>query len=582
MPVGQPIFHRSPDVIESLRIQNLVIVDDADLELGEGLTCITGETGAGKSLLLAAVDLLLGGDAGAHLVGPAADEAWIEAAIDVPDEAWDDPALEPFLALRPAAGEPLVLARRIFASGRSRSFAWGRTISRSDLRAAGDLLVAVSGQHGQRRLLDPTWHRTIIDAQLDGDAARARQELPVLWRELAAAGATLRDLEEAERELQGHQEQLAADHRMILDLDPCEQEEQQLLAERELIRNQAATQAALERALSLLDGEHGSAGMLAAGIAALRTGAAAGTLGELAERATIQQEVLSDLVRDLRSRLEEVRGADQQAGRVEERLGEYDELHRRFGGTTEAVIATRDRLAARLERLGSLDADLERARVDRDRIAHRLDQLAGEVSAARRRAAAAVARRCAQELERLGMSGCSVAFDVSPAPLGPTGSDRVELLVAANPGIDPAPVRSAASGGELSRIALALQVAAGRGEAPVLVFDEVDAGIGGRTAHAVAGRLVALASTAQVLCVTHLPQVAARATSIVTVDKADGRTRIERVDGEEAIVAELVRMAGAAPGDETALAHARALREGRFGRDQEPAAAGPPARRPVR
>lgn len=559
-------------MIIRVAIDNLVIVEHAEFEPGPGLTTVTGETGAGKTLLATAVQLLFGGDANAAHVAAGADHAWVEGEFDVGDEFWADPTVETLAGLRPDEDGPLVLARRVDAGGRSRAMAWGRTVAKADLASAGALLVASAGQHVQRRLLSPAFQRDAVDRAGGDGAAELLEAMRGAWRELDAARAELARVEADVAAAAERAEQVRDDLERIDALAPSADDKDGLLAERARARGHEQLVEALAEAVAALDG----GGSDAAGGAIDLVGRAwshaqAGAevdegVADVAGTLLGAQEALGDAARELASRLGELDGGPRSLDDIEERLAAYDELERRFGGTVESVLARRVELARQRELIDGGAAALEAANSMHAAAQEACERTALLLTEVRRSTAARLSADVAASLAELGMHDSVFEVAIEPAALGPSGTDRVELRLAPAAGIELRPVAQVASGGELSRIALALLVASGVTEAGTLVFDEIDAGIGGHTAHAIASLLRRLAEHQQVICITHLPQVAARASTHVVIDKQAGRTSMRPLCTEDAVLDELCRMLGAPADDEHARTHARGLRGPRVAR----------------
>jgi DNA repair protein RecN (Recombination protein N) len=572
-------------VLLELRIENLLLIERAELRPGQGLTAITGETGAGKTVLAHALDLLLGGKPRSGIVRPGASEAYVEGVFELPARLLEEPE---FAELRERVGEELdeiVLARRVSAEGRSRAFVQGRSATAADLQALGGRLVAFFGQHEHRRL-------TLASAQLDlldGFCGREQLELRAA---LAAAHGRMRELERALAELReraGTRDRdldlLAFEIEEIEQLDPSEEERESLVAERSRLRQ--------------LDGLLAAAGAGAEaiapsgddpGVATLLSGAerlaeqvvgADRALDALAERLAAVRLEAEDVGAELRRYADSLEAEPGRLDVVEERLELYDRLERKHGGSVAAVLAHAERCRRERDRLEQAEVETERAEVALVEARRERDGLAEQVGAARREAAPRLAERVREELAALAME--NAAFEVvveprgvaaapagaesagapAPAPeIGPTGAERIEFMLGPNPGVPAAPIRDAASGGELSRVMLALMTVAGTGESRTLVFDEVDAGVGGQTARAVGERLRALGEGRQVLCITHLPQIAALATAHFRIEKSaetdTALTTVEALQGD-GVVAELCRMLGAEVSDTAARRHAEEL-----------------------
>jgi DNA repair protein RecN (Recombination protein N) len=533
-------------VLRRLRIENLVLIREAELELAGGLNAITGETGAGKTILAQAVGLLLGAKGDAKAVGPAADEAYVEAEFDVPGDFFADEAVEPLAELRPADEPGLVLARRVFADGRTRAYAWGRATAREDLAAATELLVGMSGQFEQRRLARPSYQLDVLDSFVGDAQLRRRSALRTAWKDLATAR---RRHEAIAADSSAAEARLAELQALVEDTEGFQPEtEVSLLAERERLRHVselAEAAAAAAEALAPDDGE-GAASLAA------RAERAIAPLERLAPELARAGEELRDADVRLRDVAAELRAfldaLEAEPGRLERLEGELEQIaaaKRRYG------CATYDEL---LTRAGEARAELDARQVGVDPAAEaeaelveaerRVDELARELRTARRKAGPKLADAVAAELRGIGLGDGEFHVELAERDTTSSGSDAATFLIRPNSGLPFAPVAETASGGELSRIALAIAAAAGG--KMTLVFDEIDAGIGGRTAHAVAQTLRRLAERSQVLTITHLPQIASAADRHFAVEKVPGdptHTRIELV-AEDERREELERMLG--------------------------------------
>jgi DNA repair protein RecN (Recombination protein N) len=554
-------------VLLELRIENLLLIERAELRLGPGLNAITGETGAGKTVLAHSLDLLMGGRARAQIVRPGATEAYVEGVFELPEGLLDDPELAE-LAERLPEGEPeLVLARRVAAGGRTSAYVQGRSANVADLRALGARLLAFYGQHEHRRL-------TLASAQLDvldGFAGAGHLELRERYRaadaEVRAAERELAELHEREGTRERDLDLMRFELEEIEAAAPDTAEREELGKERERLRHAESLRAAAAGALAGVtgtdDGDGAAAALAAAEAALAAAGGVDESLDALAARVGAASVELSDLGSDLRAYAESVEAEPGRLEQVEERLEAIERLERKHGGTIEAVLAHADRCRAEIERLegaAELAADIE------ERLTRATDgraELAGELSAGRAEAAPKLERSVARALTGLAMEGARLEVALEPADgFNANGAETVELRVATNPGMPVAPLRDAASGGELSRIMLALSGLAGGAGVATKVFDEIDAGVGGATARAVGERLRELADGGQVICITHLPQVASQASAHFRITKrVVGKATIaevQPVEGEE-LVAEIVRMLGAERDDAAATDHARDL-----------------------
>jgi DNA repair protein RecN (Recombination protein N) len=533
-------------VLRRLRIENLVLIREAELEFSGGLNAITGETGAGKTILAHAIGLLLGAKGDAKAIGPAADEAYVEAEFEVPEGFFEEDGLETLAELRPEDDPGLVVARRIFADGRTRAYAWGRAAAREDVAAAGELLVGMSGQFEQRRLSRPAYQLDVVDSFAGDEQLRRRAALRKAWRELASAR---RRLEEVARDAVAAAAHLAELRALVEDTDGFDEgAEAALLAERERLRHLTELAEAADAAGEALapdDGE-GAAGLAARAertIAPLEPIAPelAGPAGELRELSIRLRETAVELRSFLASldaepgRLEHVEEELERIGVAKRRFGcdSYDDLLAR-------AAAARDELDAR--EAGADPAEQAEAAVREAEAV--VEALSAELRKARRTAAKPFAKAVAAELQSVGLGEGEFHLDLGERDPSATGCDTVSFLIRPNAGLPFAPVAETASGGELSRIALAIAAAAGG--KMTLVFDEVDAGIGGQTAHAVAQTLRRLGERSQIVTITHLPQIASVADRHFSVEKVTDdptHTRIEALDEGERRE-ELERMLG--------------------------------------
>jgi DNA repair protein RecN (Recombination protein N) len=554
-------------VLLELRIENLLLIERAELRPGPGLSAITGETGAGKTVLAHALDLLLGGRARSGIVRPGACEAYVEGVFELPADLLDEPDLADVRERIEEEPAEIVLARRVSAEGRTRAFVQGRSATAADLQAVGGRLVAFFGQHEHRRLALASAQLDLLDGFCGGAQLAARAELAAAH---ARARETTRELEEL-RERAGTRvrdlDLLAFEIEEIEALGPSEEEKEALVAERERLRRVDALIAAAGaggEAIAPENGEGGVAHLLAeAEVLAEAVSGVDPELDGFAQRLSALRLEADDLAGELRRYAGALEGDPGRLQEVEERLELYERLERKHGGSVKAVLEHLERCRTERERLERAGVETERAEAALAEALARRDELAAALGASRREAGPRLGERVREELNALAMEGAQ--FDVRLEPreeIGPAGAERVELMLAPNPGVPPAPVREAASGGELSRVMLALMTVAGLGESRTLVFDEVDAGIGGQTARAVGARLRALSADKQVLCITHLPQIAALATSHFRIEKSAAErtalTTVEALEGE-GVVRELMRMLGAHDSDRGARRHAEEL-----------------------
>jgi len=521
-------------VLRRLRIENLVLIREAELEPGAGLNAITGETGAGKTILAQAIGLLLGAKGDAGFVGPGADEAYVEAEFELRPGLLDEDELEPLRELKPEDEEGLVLARRVFADGRTRAYAWGRSVAREDLAAAAERLIAMSGQFEQRRLARPAYQLDVLDAFVGDEQLRTRAELRAAWRELGAARRRHDDLS---RGVETEESRLAELRALVEDTDGLEPgAEDTLRAERGRLRNVTELGGAANEALAALapdDGEGASSlvggaerALASAGEIAPELSAAAGELRDVELR-------LGETVLELRRFLDALEAEPDRLEQVESELERIADAKRRFRAETYEELLTRA-AEARTELAAIADGSdpLAEAAAAVAEAEKRCGALTKRLAKARRSAADPFAKAVEAELHGIGLGDGEFEANVTERESSATGADAVAFLIRPNPGLPFAPVAETASGGELSRIALAIAAVAG-GE--TMVFDEIDAGIGGETAHAVGETLRRLAERAQVITITHLPQIATVADRHFSVEKVPGdptHTRIEQLDDD--------------------------------------------------
>ena len=559
-------------MLQEIRIKDLGIIDESVIEFGPGLTVLTGETGAGKTMVVTSLGLLLGARSDSGLVREGSDRAVIEGVFDVPA---DHPAAVRALEAGGDVDDSLVLVRSVSGEGRSRAHVGGRSAPVGVLGELGEHLVAVHGQADQWRLRRPEEHRELLDAFGGAKVARARTAYDGLYAAHAAAVTerdTLRaDARERAREL----DLLLRGLERIEALEPKPGEDVTLRTEDERLAHAEELRSGSAQAQALLAGDDeaiggGSAGVmgeLAAARAALaQVSANDPALADLERRLVEVSHLVTDLASDLSGYVADV---DLDPGRltwVQERRAALSDLTRSYGDTVDEVLAWAEAASRRVlelegddDRISALEERV--AQLDRDRMA-----AAADLTTARRSAAKALSTRIGDELTHLAMGSATVVVGVAPSGrLGPHGADDVEIGLAANVGSTPRSVSKVASGGELSRVMLAIEVATAQADTtrsvPTFVFDEVDSGVGGRAALDVGARLSALATTSQVIVVTHLAQVAAHADNHLVVSKADDgkvtRSGVRQVAGEDRVSALARRRAGSE--SEAAPAHARDL-----------------------
>lgn len=555
-------------MLTDLKIENLLLIQTAEMRLGPGLNVLTGETGAGKTLLATALGLLLGERSRSGLVRPGASEALVEGAFSLPPGLSDDLA-----DLLPEGSQELVLARRLWPDGRSRALINGRTATVGDLRELGSAVLSFHGQHEHRKLGLATFQMDVLDGAVGGGQIGLRDDAAQAHQKVREAVAHLESLSGDGGAYQREVDLLRYEVEEIERISPTASEIGSLRGERERLRRMDGLRDALTALSGLNNSDGGDSPLDALGVAGRLLETVVGvdaSVDGLSSRLSEVAIELDDVSREARGLLEGLDGSPERLGEVEERLDEIERLLLKHGGSIEAVLSHAEVSAARLDEISDLDQAVSRAKKACDEALEAANGIAVKLRAGRLKAAKHLAPAVEEVLGDLALEGARfrIAVDSRPEP-GPTGADTVEFLVSANAGIDPAPISESASGGEMSRILLALLSVAIEGGAgspgKLVVFDEIDAGIGGRTAKAVGERLKALASQRQVLCITHLPQVAAGADRNFRISKGvtDGEsvTTVDALVGDE-VLEEMVRMLGAPDGDAAALAHARELLSG--------------------
>lgn len=564
-------------MIEELHIRGLGVIEDATLTLGPGLTVVTGETGAGKTMLVTALELLLGARASTGLVRQGHDAALIEAVLRVPDDltvpretSEPDDAADVAELWDLAEDGALIVAREIPTSGRSRARVGGRLVPTSLLAALLAPHVEVHGQHEHVRLERPAVQRRLLDAFGGPDHGALLEAHRVAHATWSAAETLVRRLHEGVEERARRIERLRSERDEIdaAELDP--ERDGTLDHDIDRLANADALREALDSARTAA-GPGGALDALGGAVAALRrTPVDDAALRELRERLEAISRELSETVADLAALAADVEADDARLDALQRRKRTLTGLERRFGAGVDAVLAHRAAVADELAELETLEADAEGVEAQARAAQEAALASAAALTASRREVGDRLVAAVGTHLTELGLAHATLEVILEPlAAPQQDGMDRVELLLAANPGEPAARLADAASGGERSRVALALEVvlsdAQGHG---VLVFDEVDAGIGGSTALAVGDKLGRLASDPeggrQVLCVTHLAQVAASADAHHVVEKSvrGGRTvtTVRRVDESERAEV-LSRMLGGEATAEAGLEHARGLLE---------------------
>jgi DNA repair protein RecN (Recombination protein N) len=572
-------------MLEELRISSLGVIDSSTLELGPGLTVITGETGAGKTMVVTALGLLLGGRADPGAVRSGIAQARVEGVVSTGDLAGFREAVEESGGV--VEDDRVVLARNVAAQGRSRAWVGGASVPVTTLAEIAEPLVAVHGQSDQHRLLKSGAQRASLDRFAGAAMAKTAADYAGLYAELAATERTLADVIGSARERAREADQLRFGLGEVEAVDPRPGEDLELAAEETRLGFADTLRTAAETAREALSSEDGAPDAMGTTSAARQALDGVrehdATAGELADRIAELGHLLVDVAGDVASYASSLETDPSRLAHVSERRAALTALTRKYGETIDEVLEWAEDGAKRLLDLEDADGSIAELEARRDRLRAELGALASKLSKQRTKAAVRLGRAVSDELTSLAMPHAVVSIAVTqsevaaPAvPSGPvlnvdgrwlratsSGVDEVEFLLAANTGADPRPLHKGASGGELSRVMLALEVSlAETGSVPTFVFDEVDAGVGGKAAIEVGRRLAALAHSSQVLVVTHLPQVAAYADRHVVVHKSsDGSVTTSGLVtlSEDERERELSRMLAGVEDSDSARAHAREL-----------------------
>jgi DNA repair protein RecN (Recombination protein N) len=544
-------------VLTLLKISGFALIDEAEIAFGPGLTAVTGETGAGKSILVEALGLLRGARAGADLIRSGRDEARVEAIVELPAAS---AARARLLADGREHEEGLVVRRTIARGGRGRAHLGGSLATAADLAGLVGPLVDIASQHDQQSLTDPESQLAILDAfaenaVLRGEMATAHAVATDAAAALARFSADARGRAEREDLLRFQLGELDAAR-------PVPGEDQTLAVERERLRGAEKFHAATAGGEETLYAGDGAVSERVAAVlrdleplAALDPG-----LGPQVDRLREAAAVIDDVARDLGRYARGVRSDPARLAEIEERLFLLSRLCRKHGGTVADLAARREALAGELAAIGSYEEGVVARQAALDEAEARAAAAAAALSASRKRAASSLERKVGATLRELGFSAAQLPIELEARERGATGADRVRFLFAPNPGDPPRPLAKIASGGELSRVMLAVKQALVRTDQVLTyVFDEVDAGVGGGTAEVIGRKLKRIAADRQVIVITHLAQVAAFADAHIRVSKSvtRGKTRvvIEPLN-EMGRAREIARMLAGEPPSAQATAHA--------------------------
>lgn len=562
-----------------LSIRNFALVDDLTVALQPGMTVVTGETGAGKSILIDALGAALGERTGADVIRSGADAASVDAVFEITNCPRVAAALKE-AGLADGDDGIVVLSRQV-SGGRSACRVNGRPVTVAILQSISKHLVDVHGQHEHQALIHEENHLEFLDNFGGAEHLTLRRAYEQAYHEHREAAGKLRSLREKAREREQRLEMLRYQVEEIRAADVRAEEEDELHAERQRLNSVEKLRTLAEEATALLSGGEETPG--ATGAVQQAAGNVAklaeidGTLSATAEELTSAAAVVSEAEHSLHHYLGDLESDPQRLEEIEGRLEALSRLKRKYGDTLVDVVSYLQSAEEELAAIENFEAEEERLQGVAQRTREVAEKQAGALTKARRALGKKLSLAMTEHVGPLGMPAARFEVELSPiggqamgdapADLGPRGGNECRFLFCANPGEDMRPLVKVASGGELSRIMLAFKSICSRGsEIPSIIFDEIDTGIGGQTAHKVGEKLRELAEHAQVLCVTHLPQIAGLASNHLHVEKivVEGRTRVEvRALAETERAEELARMLGADDDDTTARKHAeRVLKRG--------------------
>ena len=553
-----------------LLIKNIALIDQIELSFGEGLHVLTGETGAGKSIVVDAVSLILGGRADRELIRTGCEKAYAEGLFDVSDCArardWLDAHEMEY------EENQLTLSREISTAGRSVCRVQGVAVPLSQLREIAGLLMDLHGQHEGQSLLDDRNHLRCLDALGDAAHEESIKETASLYAVYHEAHAAYSRFKRESAHKEERLKELTAQEKELSAAKLTEGEEETLSQERDRYRSTEKISQALRQACAALYEAPGGSAAVEQTRSAMHALSPIGHLGsdfaELARRAEALYYDAEDLGLTVRGMLDDLDDDPERAAQVEERLDLIRKLSRKYGATTGEMLQRLDEIRDEMSRFESMDATLDRLKKKAQEAYRAYYTAAMKLSDSRKTLARRFETRMENQLHELNMQGTRFYVDFAETPAAPSadGLDQVRFLIAPNAGEEKKPLAKIASGGELSRVMLSLKsITAEREEIPSMVFDEIDTGISGRTAQVVAQKMWDIAKYRQVICVTHLQQIAAMATRHYLVSKAerDGRTHtsVRELDGPER-VREIARMlSGVSENSESGLQHAAHMLE---------------------
>ena len=551
-------------MLRTLSVRNFAIIDRLDLEFGPGFNVLTGETGAGKSIIMDALNLLLGGRAGVEMVRGGAERATIDAVFDVTAS----PELRALVAELgfDLEDDQLFVSREVAANGKSACRIGGRPAGVSQLKALGEWLVDLHGQHEHQSLLAVARHLDMLDDWGGKPVQSLRSDVAVAFQKVQSLRREKEDLEKDARERAHLLDLYQFQVKEIGEARLTVGEDEELQTEHNRVANAQRLAEAALAAAAFLSGEDGGGALESLATAARTLEEAAGldpTLAPMLESLRSAAYELTETERDLVRYQDEIEFDPERLEQIEERLETLRTLKRKYGDSVEEVLAYGAETAAKLETLSNSEERGAQLDVEIGKADKRLRELCARLSTARAKAGKEFQTITLSELRELALEKARFEVHTTQGEPNAKGTDRVEFLISTNPGEPLRPLAKVASGGEISRVMLAIKAALARQEAlPTMVFDEIDVGVGGRTSSVIADKMATLAKSAQILCITHLAQIASRGQYHYYIEKQvkGDRTVVTVVPlTPEQRVSEIARMIGGAKVSETVLQHAREM-----------------------
>lgn len=553
-------------MLRSLHVKNLALIRETEVEFGEGLNILTGETGAGKSLLIGSVNLALGGKFEKDMLRRGEESGLVELVFDCEEERLAEKLKS--MDLEPSEDGTVILSRKL-SSGKSICRINGETVTAKQVKELSELLIDIHGQHEHQSLLNKKKHMEILDAYAGAEFIECAERVATLYRECAALEKRIAQ-ETLDDNSRSREQSLAEfEQREIADasLQPGEDEELEQAYRKMSNSRKIAESLAESYRLSGNDAEDGAGNSLSRALRALRSVTMYDpALEQMEEQLAEVESLLSDYNHDVSEYMSDLEFDEEDFRSTEERLNTINHLKGKYGNTIEEILQYKEEKEAYLEKLADYDAYMQKLNAEWKEKQGQLETACEELSGIRRKNAAVLTQKLKDAL--IGLNFLTVEFDIAVRPgqtITAKGYDDVEFLISTNPGESLKPLSQVASGGELSRVMLAIKtVLAGRDEIDTLIFDEIDTGISGRTAWKVAEQLSVLAGAHQVICITHLPQIAAMADVHFVIEKSSTDdmtiTDIHKVTAEESL-AELARLLGSDALTEAALSNAKEMKE---------------------